>query len=923
VGVPRYWRDAADFLAKQPLSRTLLTPSSSFADYTWGRPLDEPLQSFGRSPWVSSSIFPGGGTLQATRLLNQIDTLLSRGEGVPGLSAVLARSGIRYVLVRADLDRERTGSTEPIVIGSALELSPGITRLRSFGPPVSSAPTADRLTAKVVAPLHAIEVFEVAGAPSIVGVGPADAVRLMGGLESMLNPDVAAFIGPRPVVVDTDGGDVLPTTVGGVSDALRFRDRVFGDTRGSVNASYTLGAGELPAGSRQLLPRDLTLPTESLSIAGDDAAHVFASSSYGPLTRFPEAQPYAAYDTNPWTAWMPGPAATDGSGEWIQTNFARPQRLEGTTMQLLLDVPWRPTIDEVTAVTDKGSVRTKLFRSADVQTIGVPPGEATFLRLEIVKVAGFPGGSSQVGIADVAIPGFVAGRPLIAPSPPANVTPSFFFARSSAPSLDPSRWSEEPLLDRLFSTTASNGYRVTARASIRQPSSVETLASLFAAAATRAESLRVASDTAVSDKAVSDKGVSATATSSWFGRSTTSAIRAIDGDATTGWVADPFDPTPTLSVSWTRKHTLSGVRIIAMDAPSLTPTDLVVRAAGETPRRVSLVNGVASFEPIETSALDIEVVASQRAFGTAATVTPPAVAIREISFEGSTATFDSSAVVDLPCGSGPTIRIDSTEVRTRPLAPVSEIISGGEFAVELCASVPDTLPSGPHRLTEVGGGPFALSSVALTAINLNVSSTESRSARVDGWADDARRIEVAAGPATVLSIAENFNAGWDARFQGASLPSVRLDGWHQGWVIPAGDAGTVTLTFHPSRTFAIALRVWVLGIGYLALAGWFVARRRQADETLLTERPIQPWVTDIASLVALGAVGGLVVAIVPVLRRLRRDPLVLSALAAGAMVLSTVVSAIGHRALPGSASGAFSGVAQVSSLVALGCVLLA
>jgi arabinofuranan 3-O-arabinosyltransferase len=338
---------------------------------------------------------------------------------------------------------------------------------------------------------------------------------------------------------------------------------------------------------------------------------------------------------------------------------------------------------------------------------------------------------------------------------------------------------------------------------------------------------------------------------------------------------------------------------------------------------VLLVNGFARLEPIDSDALDIEVVASKRAFGTATTVTPPAVAIREISFDGSSATFQSSAVIDLPCGSGPTIRIDTTDVRTRPLVAIGKIIGGAEVPLELCDTPPASLPVGPHRLTETGGGPFALSSVALTTDNVDVAPTGSRSARVTKWSDDSRLIDLAGGPATVLSVAENFNDGWVATFQGVSLPSVRLDGWHQGWLVPAGESGAVRLTFHPSRTFALALRIWIAASIYLALAAWLMARRRPSEVAMFTERPIRRWMSDVLALVSLGAVGGFVVVIVPVLRRLRRDPVVLSVLAAAAMLLSAVVSAVGHRALPGSSAGAFSGVAQMSSLVAVGCVLLA
>ena len=61
---------------------------------------------------------------------------------------------------------------------------------------------------------------------------------------------------------------------------------------------------------------------------------------------------------------------------------------------------------------------------------------------------------------------------------------------------------------------------------------------------------------------------------------------------------------------------------------------------------------------------------------------------------------------------------------------------------------------------------------------------------------------------------ENFNAGWQARLDGRPLSAVRLDGWKQAWLLPAGTAGTVTLTYLPDALYRDALGG---GLGGLAL----------------------------------------------------------------------------------------------------------
>jgi arabinofuranan 3-O-arabinosyltransferase len=67
---------------------------------------------------------------------------------------------------------------------------------------------------------------------------------------------------------------------------------------------------------------------------------------------------------------------------------------------------------------------------------------------------------------------------------------------------------------------------------------------------------------------------------------------------------------------------------------------------------------------------------------------------------------------------------------------------------------------------------------------------------------------------------ENANPGWTARLAGQPLRSVRIDGWQQGWVVPAGASGPVSLSFGPAAPYraglllgaALALLLLVLGL---------------------------------------------------------------------------------------------------------------
>jgi arabinofuranan 3-O-arabinosyltransferase len=74
---------------------------------------------------------------------------------------------------------------------------------------------------------------------------------------------------------------------------------------------------------------------------------------------------------------------------------------------------------------------------------------------------------------------------------------------------------------------------------------------------------------------------------------------------------------------------------------------------------------------------------------------------------------------------------------------------------------------------------------------------------------------VTASTRSYLVVNENFNPGWRAVVDGRRLRAVRLDGWKQAWLLPAGTAGVVTLTYLPNAIYQGAI---LAGLSALALA---------------------------------------------------------------------------------------------------------
>ncbi|MFZ2511143.1 MAG: DUF3367 domain-containing protein, partial [Gordonia sp. (in: high G+C Gram-positive bacteria)] len=78
----------------------------------------------------------------------------------------------------------------------------------------------------------------------------------------------------------------------------------------------------------------------------------------------------------------------------------------------------------------------------------------------------------------------------------------------------------------------------------------------------------------------------------------------------------------------------------------------------------------------------------------------------------------------------------------------------------------------------------------------------------------------------LLSIPESTNRGWHARLNGTELTPVVVDGWQQGWVIPAGLGGTVVLTFDLDGPYRWSLLIGLALVGLLFLAAaWRVGPR--------------------------------------------------------------------------------------------------
>ena len=435
--VPRYWYQVAAFLAaRSPLNTALVVPADAHGDYLWGDPIDDPLVALATSPWAERGLVPYGGA-GSQILLETAENAIESGEQVSGLAGYLQRAGVRYIVVRNDLDPRQVGYTSAALVHQTLALS-GFTRVASFGPPIGGAqiePRATRAQQAALPSYPAVEVYAAAGAgpgpPSPVSTLPvSQTVLVNGGPDSLLQLTGQQLLGSgQPAII---AGDPLPASgfrpaQWAVTDGQRRADTLFGLVNANVSYTYTAtetnpaGAGQLGrAGGppRQLLPVPAAGHQTVAVLSG--AASVTASSYGSWIADTQQDDPVNAFDGDPATAWAEGNERTP-VGQWIQISFAGPLDLPASVgIRLLDDSTDREIASLLRVSTAAGSATTEVAATGALQPLNVVPGRTGWLRITIAGARRVSLGYPGAGISDVLIPGVRVTRLLQPAQDPAG-----------------------------------------------------------------------------------------------------------------------------------------------------------------------------------------------------------------------------------------------------------------------------------------------------------------------------------------------------------------------------------------------------------------------------------------------------------------------------------------------------------------------
>ena len=748
----------------------------------------------------------------------------------PGLPEVLARSGIDRLVVRNDLDWAATGSPRPAVVHAALDGTEGLRRTAQFGPLVQ--PYADLpgvVGYELDRPYPAVEVYEVV--PQVLGVRAvelADVPVLTGGPESLM-PAVAAgaLAADEPVVL---AGDDPVSGVGRwiLTDGLRRRERNIGRIQGNLSVTMAPDAAQRvqrravdllpfdPAGHQTVArPRGVAAVSATTSAAFADALDPVRT----------EYAPAAALDGNLYTTWRSSQAGSP-VGQSLSIELVRPTDLDGTTVVVENNILLGPRVTRLEAVTDTGRAVTQVPASGSVE-LDVPDGPSRTLTL---RVDGVEPGAGRVGIAEVAIPGVTASAASL--QLPADVPPSLPRSDSGTASVvladdqpprracvptgerpglvrcDPglSRGGEDQAgLDRVLDLDRGDRYTLSGTA---VAGSGTALAGYFGSLG---PALVATASSVLDDQVVVRAGA------------------AVDGDRGTAWVAAPSDIVPTIELGWPQERTVSTLTVVAAEEPlAARPQRLELSTPSRT-WQVDLAAGpTTTFAPVETDRLTVRVLAWERSrsFNPVTGLTsdvPPGIA--ELELDGGVSSFryppDPTTRIGQVCGTGPTVRVDGRRVPTTVDASLADLQDGREIAWSACEVDDLALASGRHHVQVEAAPQWDVSRVVLERSGAGRSRTgpAERGVEVRTWATSERRVVVASGAEALLVVPEGANPGWRARLDGATLRPQTVDGWQQGWVLPAGAGGEVVLEYVPQRDHVRGLAIGaVLALLVLGLA---------------------------------------------------------------------------------------------------------
>lgn len=946
TAIPQYWHDTARWLDEHNTERgrVLVAPGAPFATQVWGNTHDEPLQVLGDNPWGVRDSIPLTPP-ETIRALDSVQRLFAAGRPSAGLADTLAQQGISYVVVRNDLDPETSRSARPLLVHRSVDNSPGLTKVATFGDPVGPGLLEGFVADSGLRPRYpAVEIYRV-GTP-VTGPYLVDTdtmARVDGGPEALVRLDERRRLlgrqplGPMLLTADAQRAG-LPTPLVTVTDTPLARETDYGRVDNHSSAVRT------PDDPRHTFNRVMDYPAGTEPVYGKwSGGRLTASSSAADSTALPNVSPStgpaAAIDGDSSTSWVSNALQT-AVGQWLQVDFDHP-----ITNASLTITPSATAVGaqvrRIEVSTANGTTTLRFEQPGKPLSVALPYGETPWMRITAVGTDdGSPG--VQFGITDFSVTQYDASgfahpvnlrHTVEVPGPPAGAEVALWDLGSElqgqpgcAPAPEGVRCAaamalapEEPVnLSRTLTVPAQTSVTATVWVRARQgPRLADLIAAPVAARATGdADPIDVLG----------------------------SAYAAADGDPRTAWTAPQnvaqFKTGPTITLTLPEPAEVGALMLAPSSSelpahPTMVAIDLgdgpqVRPLTGTKTQTVDLKPRVTN--TITVSILDWRDVIDRNALGFdqlkppgLAEVTALDRAHRPIAAAEGAA--NRQRTITLACGQGPIIGVAGQFVQTSVTTTVGALLDGAPVAARPCQDRPITLPAGQQELLISPGPSFFVDGIQLaTPAAGRVPSAATTPVQRGQWGADRREVELeAAGQDRILVVPESRSPGWVAHAaDGAELRPVTVNGWQQGWVVPAGTSGPLTLTFPSNAAYRLGLFGGLALLPILALLALLPIRRPRGGEPVRTWAP-GPVPTGIAVLAAGGVISGitgpLVVAAALAVRHLLRhrarlqETVTVGTCAVGLIVAGAALSRYPWRSVDGYV-GHSAGV-QLVALIAV------
>ncbi|WP_186007300.1 alpha-(1-_3)-arabinofuranosyltransferase [Mycolicibacterium vaccae] len=832
-GIPQYWYQTAEWLDDNDTGgRVLVAPGAPFATQVWGNSHDEPLQVLGDSAWGVRDSIPLTPP-ETIRALDSVQRLFAAGRPSAGLADTLARQGISYVVVRNDLDPDTSRSARPILVHRAIDGSPGLTKVAEFGDPVGPGTLAGFVTDSGLRPRYpAVEIYRVDRPGSLepyvadtdsmprVDGGPEVLLRLderrrLAGQEptgpALLTQDAERAGLPVPLVTVTDTPTARETDYGRVDDhssAIRGPD----DARNTFNR-----VPDYPATGADLVYGQWGGGRVSVSSAASDSTALPNVS--------PSSGPASAIDGDASTSWVSNSLQT-ALGQWLQVDFDRP-----VTNATLTLTPSATAVGaqvrrlEVSTVNGTSTVR--FDEAGKPMTVALPYGESPWVRITATGTDdGSPG--VQFGITDIHVTQYDANgfahavnlrHTVEVPAPPSGSAVAQWDLGSEL--LGRAGCAQSPTGARCaaaMALAAEEPVNLSRTLSVPEPTEVTPTVWVRGRQGPNLAELIAQPDTtrAYGDSDPIDV----------LG----SAYAATDGDPGTAWTApqrsvQPHAP-PSLEIKLAAAEEVSAIRVTPGASPLPADPTLIAVDLGDGPQVRRMTDGTETFrlhprvtDTVTVWLMDWDDVIDRTSLGFDQ-LKPPGLAEvvlldgRGAPIGAADAAANRARTVSLPCGRGPVIGVAGEFVQTSVTATVGALLDGDPIPARPCRTAPIPLPAGQQELVISPGAPLIVDGVQLdTPLADRIGTARTAAVTVDRWTSVDREVTVEPSESSrILVVPESANPGWTAHTaDGATLDSVTVNGWQQGWVLPAGSGGAVTLDFAYNDTYRAGL------IGGLAL----------------------------------------------------------------------------------------------------------